>query len=102
MSIHRINVENGKYTFNFDGTKTLYVFSDGAPLVTVSDMPPNAIGSIMAELDAARVVLQAARSIPAADSSPSEIIAFFDRMRDAVTKHNHLCDDRELPSDWTK
>ena len=102
MSEHRVSVDNGKYTFVLRPTYSkVDVLRDGKPWVTILQ-PWNALHSALCELDGARVVLEAARSIPAADSSPSEIIAFFDRMRDAVTKHNHLCDDRESPSDWTK
>lgn len=98
MNEHRVRVENGKYEFIQRGGWKLDVLRHGQPWaedVTCS----KAIGTMMAELDAARVVLAAARRTV---EIHHEGIAPIGGLRDALEKYDRLVDDREPPSEWTK
>lgn len=87
----RVRVDNGKYTFvKSSETTTIQVLRHGEPWHEQADAF-NAITSIMAELDAARVVIAAARQL--GDGAPIEI-------RQALEKHRALVDDQEQPSAW--
>lgn len=95
---HRVRVEGGKFTF---------VVPSGDYRVSILRYdelwhPPqgeaaNALRSIMDELDAARVVLQAVRKAITMRQE-SEAIGV---LLDALEIHDHLVDDREPPSPWT-
>ena len=87
----KIRVDNGKYTFvkSFE-TGTIQILRHGEPWHEQGDAF-NALVSLMAELDAARVVLDAARLL--SDDAPIEI-------KRALERHRALVDDREVPSAW--
>ena len=98
----KINVDNEKYTFvNRDGGFEVDVLRHGQPWMTDIECP-KAISTMMAELDAARVVIQAVR----------EHLEIYGHGRDEDSKimvkelalamklHGQLVDDREAPSEW--
>lgn len=99
MSEHIVSVDNGKYTFVLrDGWK-LEVKRHGDPWIHDLD-GAKAIHSMMAELDAARVVLEAARKCEGVTGE-----ALFDariELSKAVALHDRLTSDRTPPSDWAK
>jgi hypothetical protein len=84
-----VRVDNGKYEFRKVGL-VIEVFRGGKPWLTLHD-GFNALMGMMCELDAARVVLDAARLL--GDDAPREI-------KKALERHRGLVDDRELPSAW--
>lgn len=86
----RVRVSNGKYTFVHDPLR-VEILRYGEPW-HMQQEAANALHSIMAELDAARVVLAAARDL--GDDAPVEI-------KDALARHRALVDDRERPSAWS-
>jgi hypothetical protein len=88
---HIVRVDNGKYAFRKAGL-AIEVDRHGKPWITFHD-GTNALSSVMSELDAARVVLEAARKL--GDDAPIEI-------KRALEKHRALVDDREQPSAWTR
>lgn len=85
----KINVDSGKYTFVKNGP-VIEILRYGEPWHE-QETAFNALVSIMSELDAARVVLQAARSL--GDDAPVEI-------KDAMRHHRSLVGDYQNPSDW--
>lgn len=85
----KVCVSSGKYTFVRE-MATIQILRGGEPWHEQRDAF-NAIASMMAELDAARVVIDAARKL--GDDAPIEI-------KIALEKHRALVDDRELPSEW--
>lgn len=85
----KVNVSNRKYTF-YSVEGHISIFRGGQPWHT-QDEASKALYSIMAELDAARVVLQACRDL--GDDAPKEIKA-------ALAQHMRLVDDLEGPSVW--
>lgn len=100
----RVRVENGKFEF---WKHDLYVdiLRHGQPWITGLKTGVNAIYTMMAELDAARVVLVAARSLVdlrGTDASPEAINAALKNLVASVEKHDRLVDDREPPSEWTR
>ena len=98
MSEHRVKIENGKYEFIRSRFNELCIYRGGKPWHRQSDGPIAQIDSMMAELDAARVVLAAARETV---EMHHEGIAPILALRDALEKHARLVDDREPPSQWT-
>lgn len=103
----KVNVDSGKYTFcHADGV--VEILRHGKPWHAQHDAS-NAISSLMAELDAARVVLQAARrfakvflegeDICASPPSRDELDAA-NGIVAALERHGALVDDREPPSEW--
>lgn len=91
----RVAVASGKYTFVQRETPpcTIDVLRHGEPWIEnlAGGNGFNAIYSLLAELDAARVVLQAARDL--GDDAPVQI-------KDALARHAGLVDDHEKPSPW--
>lgn len=85
----KIRTDNGKYTFVKQGI-TIEILRHGEPWTCAE--PFNAIASLMAELDAARVVLEVARLL--GDEAPAPL-------RLALQRHAALVDDREPPSEWS-
>lgn len=98
MSEHRVKVENGKYEFIQRAGWKLDILRGGEPWAENVDCS-KAIGSMMAELDAARVVLEAARR---AVSIATEGLTPSGGLTSAIERYDRLVDDREPPSDWTK
>ncbi len=80
----KIRTDNGKYTFIKDGL-TIRVLRYGEPWHE-QQQAFNAISSLMCALDAARVVLEAARA-------GGDVQA-------ALRLHDGLVSDREPPSEW--
>lgn len=103
-----IRVANGKYTFVLDGmTSTFSILRHGEPWHGPQGAAVNAIMSMMAELDAARVVVQAARDL--ANHMERMLVSDLQKLTDgdafvgitrAVATHDRLVDDREPPSAW--
>ena len=91
MSDHTVKVENGKYTFIVRGL-SIAINRYGEPWHEQQDAF-NALHSIVAELDAARVVVEAARRLDLIGEAPLAI-------RDALQKHSRLVSDNEKPSEW--
>jgi len=89
----KINVSNGKYTFSTDGDAgVIDIFRGDPDRVWVSlHTGFNAVFSLMAALDAARVVVKAARDL--GDAAPPEI-------KRALEVYRGLVDDNEPPSEW--
>lgn len=88
---HRVNVEGGKYTFVSDVRDVnVVILRHGKPWHEQS-AAGNALRSIMAELDAARVVMKAAREF---DSLTN--------LKCALALHDRLVDDRDPPSTWAQ
>lgn len=89
-----VRVDNGKYTF---------VQNDADPWVIKiqrhgedwhrQEEASNALSTMMAELDAARVVIAAARAL--GGDAPREILK-------ALERHCALVSDREKPSAWAE
>jgi len=89
---HVVRVDSGKYTFvrSLGGIRIL---RHGEPWHEQTEAG-NALSSIMAELDAARVVVAAVRTAIAMGLVKSAGIDA------ALAKHAALVDDREPPSEW--
>lgn len=87
---HVVRVDNGKYTFVKRNLSV--VIERYGEVWHEQEQAFNALASIMAELDAARVVLNAVRAVGA--YAPVQIC-------EALRKHDALVDDNEKPSDWT-
>jgi hypothetical protein len=86
-----VRVDNGKYEFVvMDGI--VHVRRGGKHWLTMQ-AGFNAVAAMMAELDAARVVLEVARLL--GDEAPIAL-------KHALKVHASLVDDREPPSDWCK
>jgi hypothetical protein len=100
----KVSVSSGKYTFvqPKDDYK-IHILRYGESWVQDLD-GSNALFSLMAELDAARVVLEAARKWNQSfsiDAKPRTVQSDNELM-DALAKHDRLVDDHQPPSDWTK
>lgn len=91
---HAVRVDSGKYTFIKQPEGHIEIRRHGERWHE-QDRAFNALASIMAELDAARVVLAAARDLAKRNEAPPELYA-------ALMKHCALVDDQEQPSEWTK
>jgi hypothetical protein len=87
-----VRVDSGKYEFIAHRGGPIAIERYGEPWLTMHD-GTKALVSIMCELDAARVVLEAARQL--GDAAPIEI-------KRALEQHRALVGDREPPSKWTK
>lgn len=96
---HTVRVDSGKYTFVKRLDKTaIEILRHGEPWHEQSNAF-NALASIMAELDAARVVVTAARSL--LSHEPIDVQASRgSTLAIAFIAHRSLVDDREPPSDW--
>lgn len=93
---HTVSVDGGKYKFIARLGYVIDVDRHGETWVTGLDAP-KAVASLMAELDAARVVLAAARRTV---DMHHEGIAPIGSLRSALELHGRLVDDREPPSAW--
>lgn len=93
MSNHTVRVDSGKYTFVIDSPTTeVIILRHGEPWHRQGDAF-NALHSIMCELDAARVVLAAARSLEKRGEAPMALTQ-------ALRLHDALVSDSEHPSEW--
>lgn len=94
MSEHKVRVDNGKYEFIHRGAFRIDILRHGERWV--EDLGAGkAVMSMMAELDAARVVVAAARAGLASGLIESAGLTA------ALKLHDSLVDDREWPSEWT-
>lgn len=91
MADHTVHVDSGKYTFVKDGL-TIRIDRHGEPWHVQQDAF-NALQSIMCELDAARIVLAAARELERREEAPQAL-------RDALKLHAELVHDLQPPSGW--
>lgn len=104
---HKVSVDNGKYTFvNRNGLIIDLCYGSNNLMVMEYDAP-EAIAEMMRELDAARVVVKAAREL--ADSFENmplplaEWLAEYKapvRLIRALNRHDALTSDRTPPSAW--
>lgn len=85
-----VRVDGGKYDFEIGYAGEIPILRYGEIWHRQGDAS-GAIGSLVRELDAARVVLDAARRL--GDDAPREI-------KLALVQHGALVDDRERPSEW--
>ena len=92
MSEHRVRVDSGKYEF-VQRAGHVEILRDGSPWGRTDY--PKAIGSLMAELDAARVVLKKVRELSASWRAGAQTM-----LEEALRTHDSLVDDREPPSPW--
>ncbi len=90
----KVKTDSGKYTFVID-LGSMHVLRHGEPWLVINE-GFNAIRSLVCELDAARVVLQAAR-----DCFDPDLGAMKRHLHDALKQHEALVSDNEPPSDWT-
>jgi len=95
---HRVNVENGQYTFVVptDGRR-VRILRRGALCDGAEGETSKALHAIMCELDAARVIVKAARDSLRYTSEgcmPSR------SLESALALHDRLTADDELPSAW--
>ncbi len=97
---HRVSVEGGKYTFVVPADDyRVNILRYGKSWHGPQGEASNALHAIMMELDAARVVVQAAREAQKRhpsmfDFDPDDLIV------DALKLHESLTSDREPPSAW--
>lgn len=89
---HAVRVDSGKYTFVREAL-SIKILRHGEPWHEQQDAF-NALASIMYELDAARVVLEAVRASYERGELPAPIV-------DALDKHERLVSDTERPTEWT-
>lgn len=89
---HRVRVDSGKYTFVIpSGGLRVEILRHGEPWHD-QEQAFNALHSIMCELDAARVVIAAAREFPGDGAT----------ILRALRQHDALVSDREPPGAWTE
>jgi hypothetical protein len=89
-----VRVDNGKYDFHIEFAGAIQIFRYGQSWHRQSDAS-NAIGALIRELDAARVVLDAVRAgVNSGDVSTQS------RIGQALARHDRLVEDREPPSEW--
>lgn len=106
-SEHRVSVDNGKYTFVVPADDyRVSILRYGEPWHGPQSEASNALHTIMYELDAARVVVQAARATVEAVRARRASGEEFDpryfplALADALAIHDRLTSDREPPSAW--
>lgn len=101
-SEHRVRVDNGKYTFVVPADDyRVSILRYGKPWHGPQGEASNALHAAMYELDAARVVVQAARQWRSAMSRPMHEQADADQaLNEALALHDRLTTDREPPSAW--
>lgn len=92
MSKHNIRTDSGKYTFVVDESGQVEVLRGGESWLRFA-VGSKAIHSLICELDAARAVIAAARSLVKRGEAPMALV-------DALRLHTALVDDREHPSEW--
>lgn len=97
MTRHEVRVDSGKYTFVRTAGGGIEILRHGEPWHEQTGAS-NALASIMAELDAARVVVAAARE--AVKTMAALAVGHTFGMGTALAKHDALVDDREPPSAW--
>lgn len=104
---HRVSVSNGKYTFVIPADDyRVSILRHGEPWHGPQGEASNALHAIMCELDAARVVVQAAREMVTAVRAKRDSGEEFDpryfplALVEALALHDRLCDDNEKPSEW--
>lgn len=93
MSNPKVRVDNGKFTFAIDNVSHAVVIYRHGELWHEQRDAFNALHSIMCELDAARVVLAAARYLSKMGMAPLEL-------ENALRLHSGLVSDMEHPSEW--
>lgn len=93
---HRVSVEGGKYTFVVPADDyRVSILRHGEPWHGPQSEASNALLQIMMELDAARVVVQAAR-----DAVDAPTLRRKEFLQEALALHDRLTGDREPPSAW--
>ena len=96
MTDHRVRVDNGKYTFRVPADDyAIQILRYGESWHWQTEAH-NAIHSLMCELDAARVVVQAVRD----GIGGLGLRTTMARIAAALARHDSLTPDREPPSAW--
>lgn len=96
--IHRVACDGGRYTLTCSATGRVGIMRHSQPWVYYV-AGASAIACLMAELDAARVVLAAARAVVHPDCPARDIVP---RLERAIAEHDALVDDQQEPSAWTR
>lgn len=94
MSDHIVSVSNGKYTFRIEAGPTVFI-DRGGVYWHAQQEAFNALHSMMCELDAARVVVEAARELAKRNEAPAVLYA-------ALLTHASLVNDNQKPSAWAR
>lgn len=97
---HIVRVDSGKYTF-VNRLGSIAILRHNEPWHE-QDEAGNALASIMAELDAARVVLAAVREAVKDGRVAMGGLRVAQELNAALAKHEALVSDAEPPSDWAK
>lgn len=98
---HRISVDNGKYVFVQRGGFKLDILRHGEPWV--EDITASkAIGSMMYELDAGRVVLEAARQMVAAETANGRGDSVKALARALATHDVCVGPQQPAPTEWAR
>lgn len=99
---HRVSVDNGKYTFVVPADDyRVGILRYGEPWHGPQGEASNALHAIMCELDAARVVLEAARNTLAINEANGRA-DFVRPLARALRVHDSLTGDRTPPSPWAR
>lgn len=93
IKAHPVRVSSGKYTFVIEDGFRVSVERGGERWVHFVE-GSKAVHSMMCELDAARVIVAAARELAGRLEAPKALL-------DALQRHEALVNDREPPSEWT-
>lgn len=99
MTDFKIRVDNGKYTFVMPYGWQLNVLRHGEPWIE-NLTASKAIHSMMADLDAARVVVAAVRRLVGPDREHICGADAFDQLVEAIRLHDGLTGSIEPPSEW--
>ena len=98
---HKVKVDNGKYEFVMVDGWDLKVLRHGEPWIAQIE-GSKAIHSLMAELDAARVVLKTVRDFITDRKQVGDSSYPVNTFEDALKIHDGLVYDHELPSPWAR
>lgn len=110
---HRLYVDSGRFILSSsvddlgDGITIERSIARGEELfIFYADLAVEATRAMMRELDAARVVLEAARQLRAALASGGADLSYpvspHSVLLDALRRHESLVDDQLLPSSWVE
>lgn len=99
---HRVSVDNGKYTFVVPADDyRISILRYGEPWHGPQGEASNAIHAIMCELDAARVVLEAARQVLAVETLNGRGDNFKALAR-ALATHDACVGPQPRPTEWAR
>lgn len=104
MSEHRVSVDGGKYTFVIpENDYKFRILRHGEEQYGPIGEASKAVHSMMCELDAARVVLQAVKDgLTYGKYDSGNALKFVMKMEKSIERHNALVGESMPPSEWTK